>query len=58
VPEFLAEVVEAAIDAGATIINVPDTVGYTVPEEFILGSVSDAYVRNSSERGAWRPAVV
>jgi hydroxymethylglutaryl-coenzyme A lyase family protein len=34
--EFLAGVVEAAIDAGATTINVPDTVGYTVPEDFIL----------------------
>ena len=33
-PEFLREVVEAAIEAGATTINVPDTVGYTVPEEF------------------------
>ena len=33
-PEFLREVVEAVIDAGATTINVPDTVGYTVPEEF------------------------
>jgi 2-isopropylmalate synthase len=32
--EFLREVVEAAIEAGATTINVPDTVGYTVPEEF------------------------
>jgi len=32
--EFLAAVVEAAIDAGATTINVPDTVGYTAPEEF------------------------
>jgi 2-isopropylmalate synthase len=32
--EFLAEVVEAAIDAGATTINIPDTVGYTVPDEF------------------------
>ena len=32
--EFLAQVVEAAIDAGATTINVPDTVGYAVPEEF------------------------
>src|SRR5437762_4534269 len=31
--EFLAQVVEAAIDAGATTINVPDTVGYSVPEE-------------------------
>jgi 2-isopropylmalate synthase len=32
--EFLQEVVEAVIDAGATTINIPDTVGYTVPEEF------------------------
>src|SRR5687768_15486132 len=32
--EFLAEVIEAAIDAGATTINIPDTVGYTVPDEF------------------------
>jgi 2-isopropylmalate synthase len=33
-PEFLAQVVEAVIDAGATTVNIPDTVGYTVPEEF------------------------
>ena len=32
--EFLAEVVEAVIDAGATTVNIPDTVGYTVPHEF------------------------
>jgi 2-isopropylmalate synthase len=32
--EFLAEVVQAAIEAGATTINVPDTVGYTTPAEF------------------------
>ena len=32
--EFLAEVVEAAVAAGATTINIPDTVGYTVPEEY------------------------
>jgi 2-isopropylmalate synthase len=32
--EFLAQVVEAAIEAGATTINVPDTVGYAVPDEF------------------------
>jgi 2-isopropylmalate synthase len=31
---YLAEVVSAAIEAGATTINVPDTVGYTVPGEF------------------------
>ncbi|NLB66119.1 MAG: 2-isopropylmalate synthase [Lentisphaerae bacterium] len=33
-PEFLAEVVRAAIAAGATTINIPDTVGFTVPHEF------------------------
>ena len=32
--DFLAEVVETAIAAGASTINVPDTVGYTTPEEF------------------------
>ena len=30
----MAEVVRAAIAAGATTINIPDTVGYTVPEEY------------------------
>jgi len=45
--EFLAEVVEAAIDAGATTINVPDTVGYTVPEEFFeVFSYLRRHVRN------------
>ncbi|MCA1554769.1 MAG: 2-isopropylmalate synthase, partial [Chloroflexi bacterium] len=33
-PEFLARIFEIAIAAGATTINVPDTVGYTTPEEF------------------------
>lgn len=32
--EFLAQVVEAVIEAGATTVNIPDTVGYTVPQEF------------------------
>jgi 2-isopropylmalate synthase len=32
--EFLAQVVEVAIGAGATTVNIPDTVGYTVPDEF------------------------
>ena len=31
--DFLCRVVEAAIDAGATTINMPDTVGYTTPSE-------------------------
>src|SRR5438105_3592568 len=32
--DFLFRCVEAAINAGATTINIPDTVGYTVPEEY------------------------
>jgi 2-isopropylmalate synthase len=32
--EFLCRVVEAAIAAGATVINIPDTVGYAAPDEF------------------------
>ena len=31
---FLCAVVEAVIEAGATTINIPDTVGYTIPGEF------------------------
>lgn len=33
-PEYLYRVVEAVIKAGATVINVPDTTGYTTPEEY------------------------
>jgi len=33
-PEFLHEVVDAAIQAGATVINLPDTVGFASPETF------------------------
>ncbi len=32
--DFLCRCIEAAIKAGATTINIPDTVGYTVPEEY------------------------
>src|SRR5258706_15712213 len=33
-PEFLRRAIEAAIRAGATTINLPDTVGYTYPSEY------------------------
>ena len=33
-PEFLLQVLEAAVAAGATTLNIPDTVGYTVPGEY------------------------
>lgn len=32
--DFLAEVVEKVIDAGATTVNIPDTVGYAVPDHY------------------------
>jgi 2-isopropylmalate synthase len=33
-PQYLYQILEAVIDAGATTVNIPDTVGYSVPEEF------------------------
>ena len=33
-PEYLYSLLEATIKAGATTINIPDTVGYAIPEEF------------------------
>jgi 2-isopropylmalate synthase len=33
--DYMARVVRVAIAAGATTINIPDTVGYTVPEEYV-----------------------
>ena len=32
--DYLCRIVEAVIKAGATTVNIPDTVGYTVPEEY------------------------
>src|SRR5262249_53691753 len=33
-PEFLAEVVARVVEAGATTVNIPDTVGYAMPAQF------------------------
>lgn len=47
-PNYLYEIIEATIEAGAATINIPDTVGYAVPEQFgtliknILENVSNA----------------
>ncbi len=32
--DFLLEVLNAAVEAGATVLNIPDTVGYSVPQEY------------------------
>ena len=46
--DFLCRCVEAAINAGATTINIPDTVGYSVPEEYF------ALIRDAARAGAER----
>jgi 2-isopropylmalate synthase len=38
-PDFLCRIVEVAIDAGAATVNIPDTVGYVVPE--LYGDIMD-----------------
>ncbi len=32
--DFLVRVIQAAVDAGATVVNIPDTTGYSLPDEF------------------------
>jgi len=44
-PDFLYIVLEEAIKAGATTINIPDTVGYTIPEEF--GRLISGIIQNT-----------
>jgi 2-isopropylmalate synthase len=44
-PEFLYEVLGVAIAAGATTLNIPDTVGYTTPDEF--GSLIAGIIKNT-----------
>jgi 2-isopropylmalate synthase len=43
-PQFLYLVLEEAIKAGATTLNIPDTVGYTTPDEF--GSLISGVIQN------------
>src|SRR5882757_6863715 len=43
-PEFLHEVLSAVVECGATTLNIPDTVGYTVPSEF--GAIIDGIMKN------------
>ena len=50
--DFLCEVLAAAIDAGATTVNVPDTVGYAVPDEYA------SLVRRICQLAASTPGVV
>jgi 2-isopropylmalate synthase len=42
--EFLARVIQAVVDAGATVLNIPDTTGYCLPEEY---GAKIAYLRDN-----------
>ena len=46
--DYLCEVLAAAVDAGATMLNVPDTVGYTTPVEFaqLVSTVRERVVKD------------
>ena len=52
-PDFLCRIIEAAIDAGAGTINIPDTVGYNLPEQF-AGLIRDLRQRiPNADRAVW-----
>lgn len=44
-PDFLCRMFEAVIDAGATTCNLPDTVGYAIPEEY--GKLVEYVIKNT-----------
>jgi 2-isopropylmalate synthase len=46
--DYLCEVLDAAVDAGASVLNVPDTVGYTTPNEYtrLVQQVRERVVRD------------
>ena len=43
-PKFLYQILEAVIDAGATTVNIPDTVGYSIPSEY--GRLIEGIIKN------------
>ncbi len=43
-PDYIYQVLEAVIDAGATMVNIPDTVGYAMPDQF--GSLIEGIFKN------------
>jgi len=46
--DYLCEFLDAAVDSGASILNIPDTVGYTTPGEFtsLITTIRERVVRN------------
>ena len=52
-PDYLCRILEAVIAAGARTINIPDTVGYTMPDQFagLIASLSDSIT--NSNKAIW-----
>ena len=52
--DFLCEVVEAAIEAGATTVNIPDTVGYAMPTQYagVIRTLQRARAATSTRRSS------
>ena len=50
-PGYLFEMLQAAIEAGATVVNIPDTTGYTVPEQYGALIRAGAWNRCLTSRG-------
>ncbi|MFH1169324.1 MAG: 2-isopropylmalate synthase [Chloroflexota bacterium] len=48
-PKYICQILEAVIDAGATTVNIPDTVGYAMPDEF--GRLIESIFQNVSNIG-------
>ncbi len=43
-PEYIYQILKVVIDAGATTVNIPDTVGYAIPDEF--GNLIEGIIKN------------
>jgi 2-isopropylmalate synthase len=43
-PEYIYQILEVVINAGATTVNIPDTVGYAIPDEF--GNLIEGIIKN------------
>jgi 2-isopropylmalate synthase len=52
-PDFLCRIIEAVIKAGATTVNIPDTVGYNVPEQF--GALIETLINRvpNADKAVW-----
>ena len=56
-PAFVYQILEAVIDAGATTVNIPDTVGYAMPADSAISSQASLKMSRTL-RGPWSASIV